>query len=279
MSSKAMSLKAKIRTLSKEKHISPQVILQNYMFERFLERIALSEYKDKLVIKGGMLIAAMVGLATRTTMDLDVTIRAWPLDEEHIREIMEKICSLAVNDDIEFSFVRITPIHNNDEYGGLRVSLQAVYDTISTPLSLDITSGDAITPHAIRYCFGSIFDTEKRIELWAYNIETVLAEKTETILRRGIFNTRPRDLYDVYILVKTQNFEPEVFKAAFEATQKHRNTTEQIKDIPSILNTIENSEELRGYWKKYQREYPYAGEVSYEEIIKVLRNLLQGGQE
>jgi len=274
MSSKAMSLKAKIRNLAKDKGIAAQVILQNYMFERFLERVSLSAYKDKFILKGGMLVAALVGLDTRATMDLDATIRAYPLNEELIRSAIEQICAVNIDDDVKFNLIGVSTIRKDDEYGGVRASLESVYDTLTTPLSVDITSGDAITPGAMRYILRGIFDDSKRIELWAYNIETVLAEKVETILRRGTFNTRPRDFYDVYILTKTQKFDRHLFLQALNATIAHRETSVQISNTDEILKRIFGSTDLRSYWTKYRREYTYAADITYEDIMKALEELL-----
>ena len=274
MSAKAASLKAHIRNLAREKKISAQVLLQNYMFERFLKRLSLSTYRDKFILKGGMLVAAMVGLETRSTMDLDVTLRAYPLNEEHLRVAVEEICAIEVKDGIFFRLTGVSPIRKDDEYGGFRASLEALYDTIATPLSVDVTSGDAITPGAVRHSFAGIFDERERGELWAYNVETVLAEKIETILRRGVFNTRARDFYDIFVLAKTQRYDPAVLKQALKATAMHRGTMAQIADVSSILSVIAGSEDLKSGWRKYQREYSYASEIAYEDVMKALEDLV-----
>ena len=193
MSSKAMSLKAKIRNYAKDNRIAAQVVLQNYMFERFLARLSRSEYRDKFVIKGGMLIAAIVGLDTRSTMDLDTTLKGLPLTEEKIFDAINTISKIDLGDDIYFEMISIDPIRKDDIYGGYCVRINAIYDTIVTPLSMDVSTGDVITPGAVLYEFGGIFDESVQISLWGYNIETVMAEKVETILSRSIFNTRPRD--------------------------------------------------------------------------------------
>jgi predicted nucleotidyltransferase component of viral defense system len=273
MSSKAMSLKAKIRNLAKNKNVAAQVILQNYMFERFLERLSLSEYRNKFIIKGGILIAAIVGLGTRSTMDLDATLKSYPLDEEHIKSALEDICAIQLEDDVCFRITSIVPILKDDEYGGYRVVIEATYDTMSIPLSVDISAGDAITPHEVLYMFKAIFDDGKQIELWAYNIETILAEKLETILRRGVFNTRPRDFYDAYILSKTQPFDKALFSKALSATAKRRETTGIIADIPDILETISSGDALKVQWLKYQKEYAYAKEISYEDVVNAVKVL------
>ena len=197
MSSKAMSLKGKIKNYAKSNHIAAQVVLQNYMFECFLSRLSVSVYCDKFVVKGGMLIAAIVGLDIRSTMDLDTTLRDIPLTEEQIAEAFNEICKIDKDDDVVFTVKSIAPIRKDDEYGGYRVRLDAEYDTIFTPLSIDVSTGDVITPEAVKYEFSGIFDEDYRISLWGYNIETVMAEKMETILSRGVYTTRPRDYYDI----------------------------------------------------------------------------------
>ena len=274
MSAKSTSLKAKLRNMAEEKKLSSQVLLQNYMFERFLERLSMSEYRDKFVVKGGMLIAAIVGVATRSTMDLDVSVKAYPLDAGHIKSAIEEICSVDVVDGVFFNLERIGQIRLDNEYGGIRASLKAVYDSIVTHLSVDITSGDVITPSVVRYGFKTLFDENNKITLWAYNIETILAEKVETILRRGTFNSRSRDFYDVYILVRTQAFSLDIFQQALKATAERRATTELIRDIGSILKDIESSNDLKSLWIKYQNEYHYAEDVTYEDTVSALRKLL-----
>lgn len=273
--SKAMSLKAKIRNIAKQKNIPAQVILQNYMFERLLVRLSVSEYKEKFVLKGGMLVAAIIGLDNRATMDLDTTLKNLPLTPEAIRSALENVCNIPFDDDIVFEIGTISPIREDDIYGGYRVMLNARFDTLLTPLSIDVSTGDAITPHAIQYNFSEIFDDEKSYDLWAYNIETVMAEKIETILRRGVFNTRPRDFYDAYILATTQKFDKTVFTDALKATANHRGTTEQIADVPFILHNIEESQELKTMWEKYRKQFAYAADIEYSQIMTVLKTLVE----
>jgi len=273
--SKAMSLKAKIRNIAKQKNIPAQVILQNYMFERLLVRLSASEYKEKFVLKGGMLVAAIVGLDNRATMDMDTTLKNLPLTPEAIRSALEDICSITFDDGVVYEIGTISPIRKDDIYGGYRVMLNARFDIMLTPLSIDVSTGDVITPHAVQYNFSEIFDDEKSYELWAYNIETVMAEKVETILRRGIFNTRPRDFYDAYILTTTQKFDITVFEDALKATANHRGTTDQIADVPSILHNIEESPELKTMWDKYRKQFSYARDITYEQIMNSIKTLLK----
>lgn len=274
MSGKAMSLKGKIKNYAKSNNIAAQVVLQNYMFERFLERLSLSDYREKFVVKGGMLIAAIVGLDTRSTMDLDTTLRNLPLTEEQISTAIGSVCDIHLDDDVVFKMQAIGPIRKDDVYGGYCVRIDAVYDTIVTPLSIDVSTGDVITPSPVKYDFGGIFDDDLKITLWGYNIETVIAEKVETILRRGVFTTRPRDYYDVYVLVTTQEYDKNLFAEALDATAKHRGSTEKIKDIPSILEKISESHELKNLWSKYQKKFAYASDISYEMIMDVLKIIL-----
>lgn len=273
--SKAMSLKARIRNIAKQKNIPAQVILQNFMFERLLVRLSASEHKEKFVLKGGMLVAAIVGLDNRATMDLDTTLKNLPLTPEAIRGVLEQICSVPMDDGVAFEIGTISPIREDDIYGGYRVAIIARFDTLLTPLTIDVSTGDAITPHAIPYQFSEIFDDEKSYELWAYNIETVMAEKVETILRRGVFNTRPRDFYDAYILTTTQKFDKAVFAEALTATAAHRGTAEQITDVPGILHNIETSTELKTMWDKYRKQFAYAADIEYGQIMAVLKTLVE----
>ena len=273
--SNAMSLKAKIRNIAKQKNIPAQVILQNYMFERLLVRLSASDYKEKFVLKGGMLVAAIVGLDNRATIDLDTTLKNLPLTPDAIRSALENVCNIELDDGVVFEIGTISPIREDDIYGGYRVMLNAKFDTLLTPLSIDVSTGDAITPHAVQYHFSEIFNDEKSYELWTYNIEAVMAEKVETILRRGVFNTRPRDFYDAYILATTQKFNKAVFADALKATADHRGTTRQIADVPSILQNIEESPELKVMWNKYRKQFAYATDIEYAQIMDVLKMLLK----
>lgn len=265
----AMSLKAKIRNIAKQKNLPAQVILQNYMFERLLVRLAKSEYKDKFVLKGGMLVAAIVGLDNRATMDLDTTLKNLPLTPEKIKTALGEICDIPCEDEVSFEISNIAPIN-----GGYRVMIKAKYGTLLTPLSIDVSTGDAITPKAVEFTFHEIFDEDKSFSLWAYNIETVLAEKVETILRRTVFNTRPRDFYDAYILATTQKFDKSIFKEALQATAEHRGTTEQISNVDLILKNISESKELRAAWDKYRKQFAYAENISYESVLAELQKLI-----
>lgn len=271
---KAMSLKAKIRNIAKSKNIPAQVILQNYMFERFLNRLSVSEYKEKFVLKGGMLVAALVGLDNRATMDLDTTLKNLPLTPEAIEKALSEIFEIDLNDDVKFRLKNISPIREDDIYGGYRVALDVIYETIVTPMTIDVSTGDVITPNAVQFSFTGIFDDELKFELWAYNIETVLAEKVETILRRSVFNTRPRDFYDAYILITTQKFDKAVFAEALEKTIEHRGTRSQINDYMNTMTVIENSDALKKMWSNYQKQFDYAKDIGFDDVCDQIKSIL-----
>lgn len=273
MSGKAMSLKAKIRNLARKKNMSAQVVLQNYMFERFLERLSKSEYRDKFILKGGMLIAAIVGIDNRATMDMDATIKDYPINVESLTKAIVDISRIAIDDEVTFTFSGIDAIREDDAYGGFRVAIVAEYDTIITPMQIDITTGDAITPREVLYLFKMILE-EGSIGVWAYNIETVLAEKVETILKRGELNTRPRDFYDVYILTKTQVFEPMVFVKALKSTAEHRKSTHIFNKMDIRFEEIQQSETLNGRWIKYTKDYKYAEGITYKDVTDSLNELI-----
>ena len=273
MSREAMSLKAKIRNLARKKDMSAHVVLQNYMFERFLERLSKSKYQDKFILKGGMLIAALVGIDNRATMDMDVTIKNYPINVESLTKVFNEICSISVDDDMMFSYSGVELIREDGIYGGFRVSIISKYDTIITPMQIDITTGDAITPREVKYLFKTIFK-EGSIDVWAYNVETILAEKVETILKRGELNTRPRDFYDIYILTKTQKFEHSIFVEALRETAKHRGTTHIFNKISNRLVEIRESESLKSRWIKYTRDYQYADGITYDDVIDALEVLI-----
>lgn len=271
----AMQFKAFIKKVAKEKNISAQLVMQNYMLERLLERISLSDYQSNFIIKGGFLISSIVGLSTRATMDLDTTIKGFTLTHESIAEIFKKICSISIDDDISFGLVGIADIRETDDYPGIRVSLKANYAPISVPLTVDVTTGDIITPKEIEYTYSLLFE-EREINILAYNIETILAEKLETVISRNIANTRPRDYYDIYILSSLYSGKLNIstLKRALEETSLKRGSNNVIIQHGSIMTTIRNSKQLQDIWKKYQKQYEYAKDISFEDTCNSIEQLL-----
>lgn len=271
----AMSLKAQIRNMAKERGIPAQVILQNYMFERLLVRLSASNYKDQFILKGGLLIANIIGLNNRSTMDMDTSIRDLPLTPIAIHSAFKQICSISLGDYVEFEVKDLLPIRHDDIYGGYRLRINAHYDTLITPLSIDISTGDVITPAPIRYVLTEIFNENSTYELWAYNIETIMAEKLETILSRGITNTRPRDYYDVYILEILHGHDKATLEKALKSTAEHRGTSHLIEEYPHILETIRNNQGMLLLWENYRKQFAYAFNIQFEEIIAILKKLVQ----
>ncbi|MDY6229014.1 MAG: nucleotidyl transferase AbiEii/AbiGii toxin family protein [Clostridium sp.] len=270
-----MQLKAFIKKKAIEKNISAQLVMQNYMLERLLERISLSPYQHNFILKGGFLISAIIGLDSRATMDLDTTIKGLNLTHEDIIKIFREICSVKIEDDIEFEIVSIADIREGDDYPGVRVALKANYSPLSVPLTVDITTGDKITPREIEYKFNLLFD-ERSIKIMAYNLESILAEKIETIISRGIASTRPRDYYDIFALstLREPTYDKTVLKDALIATATKRGSIKSVLNYRDIINEIEISSKQQSFWKKYQSEFDYAKDISFENIIKNIRNIL-----
>lgn len=276
----AMQLKAILKNMAKQKNISAQLVLQNYMLERLLERVSVSKYHDNFILKGGFLIAAMVGLDTRATMDMDATLKGYPVNEETVRKMFEEICAIKLDDDVTFSFRQIGEICEGDEYTGYRVALTADYPPMAVPLKLDITTGDKITPKEIEYSFKLLLE-DRSISVLAYNLETILAEKLETVISRGDQNTRSRDYYDIYVLMKLQshNVELSSLNAALAATCNKRGSAGIIKGYEQIMEQVKNSSIMQDQWIKYQREFEYAADIAFEDtcdtVIAVMKSLEQ----
>ena len=274
----ARQLKDLIRNLSKKKSADAQILVRNYMMERFLERISLSEYKNQFILKGGMLVAAMVGLDARATMDLDATIKGTNVSVEDVEMIISKIISIPLNDGVSFRIKRISEIMEEADYPGVRVSMETKFDGVITPLKIDISTGDVITPREIKYNFNLMLEN-RTIEVWAYNLETVLAEKLETVISRNVTNTRMRDFYDIYILQKLygEQLSKDVLRDALVATAKKRETLEQIEteDIDEVFDEIQSSSVMENLWKAYQRNYSYSADIPWHTIMKSIRTLYE----
>lgn len=269
-----MQLKALIKNKSKELNISPQLLLQNYYMECFIDRLSRSEYADRFIIKGGFLISSLVGLDNRSTMDIDTTVKNLSINESEISKTLSHICSISADDDFTFVFDRVEPIREDDEYQGLRAFLFADYEAMRGTLTIDITTGDSIYPDVSRRKITRCFDKDA-LDVFSYPLETVLAEKIETIITRGILNTRPRDFYDVYILTKTQGYNAETLRKAIFATAEHRGTKAIMEaETNNRLAVIENSSELQSQWAKYQKKFPYAKDITYQETVNAVKEVI-----
>ncbi|MCF0206564.1 MAG: nucleotidyl transferase AbiEii/AbiGii toxin family protein [Bacteroidales bacterium] len=275
-----MQLKAFIKKKAAEKNISAQLVMQNYMLERLLERISMSRFRHNFILKGGFLISAIVGLDTRATMDIDTTIKGFTLTHESIHAIFEEVCAVEVADDVKFEVADISDIREGDDYPGIRVSLKANYPPISVPLTVDVTTGDAITPREIDFTFSLLFD-DRSISILAYNLETILAEKIETVLSRNIANTRPRDFYDIHVLYTLRGAEcnSNMLLQALERTTAKRGSTRVLQIYPDIMKEIRTNKQLQGFWEKYQHDFDYAKGISFDDacdtILLVMDNIIK----
>lgn len=267
-------LKAWIKNMSSKVKVNENIILQNYMLERLLERISVSDYKYKFILKGGMLITAIVGIDMRNTLDMDATIKGFDLEKDNLENILGDIFKIDLDDGVSFEFGGIKEIRQEDEYGGYRVSLDAKFDKLVVPMKLDITTGDIITPKEVKYKFNLMFE-ERSIEILAYNIETVIADKFETIISRNIDTTRARDFYDIYILWTTQqkNLDKKLLKQAIIKKFEYRESTNKLNNADEIIEVIKDSEVLKEHWKNYQSKFSYAEDISYKDTIKVLEEI------
>ena len=248
----ARQLKDLIRNLSREKSADAQLLMRNYMMERFLERISLSEYRDKFILKGGMLVAAMVGLDARSTMDLDATVKGANVNVEDIENLISAIVSVPIDDGVKFQLKSISEIMDEAEYPGIRVSMTTTFDGVVTPLKIDISTGDAITPREVRYSFKLMLE-DRSIDIWAYNLETVLAEKLETIITRTTTNTRMRDFYDIYILdqLHGNTLNRQTLHDALRATAHKRGTEQHLAEAAEVFEEVENSPVMQNCFLVY----------------------------
>ena len=267
-------LKGFIRSMAAKKNLRAQEVLQMFLFERILERLAVSRYQNNFILKGGLLIASMIGISERTTMDMDTTVRGIQMEEDEIVAAINEILAIDVDDSIIFEFKGIEPIREDDAYNNFRVHLRAKYGKIYSPMMIDITTGDVITPAAIQYNFPMLFE-EKTVSIMAYTLETVLAEKYETIIRRNIGTTRARDYYDLHTLYQSrkQEVRPEILKAAVLHTAKKRDSVEDIHDWKDILLDIREEHNLQRLWDNYVSENKYIGGLTFQEVFDTLEEV------
>lgn len=273
MKRNTMSLKATINNIAKANKVSAQSVLQTYMLERLLERISVSKYKDNFILKGGMLISAMLGIDSRTTMDIDTTIKGFELTEENVKNIMTEVCAIDLQDDITLKINKVEEIRENDDYNGYRLTFEAKYaNTMPVIMKIDVTTGDKITYREIEYSFELMLE-DRKIHIWSYNVETVLAEKFEAIIKRGVLGTRIRDFYDVHMLLKTQNknIDKKTLKVAIMFTAEHRDSVEEIKDWKEVVEELSDDSTMKNQWKRYQKNNFYAEGIEYEDLIESIK--------
>lgn len=245
------------------------------MFERILERISVSKYNENFILKGGLLLSAMIGINSRSTRDMDISIKGIDVSKEKMVQVLNEILSLDIGDGVKFEIINITDIRADDEYGGNKYHLVGSLENLKVALEIDISTGDEITPKELNYEYISIFE-DKKIYIDTYNIETILAEKIETILCRGKYNTRMKDYYDVYFfLTKLKDeIDLEIFKQALNNTLTKREAFEYYKDYRQILMELTNDERINNYWNAYKKKNKYAQNIEYKEIVKALNEFL-----
>ena len=265
-------LKDLIRNLSKEVGIEAHVLIRKYMMERFLERVSSSKYNGSFILKGGMLVAAFVGVEARATMDIDTTIKGIPVTIVDMERTITEISNIDLDDNVKFRIKKVSEIMDEAEYSGIRFSMDAVLDGAVIPLKIDISTGDVITPREIAYSYKLMFE-DRTIPIMTYPIETVLAEKLETVISRSITNTRMRDFYDIHILLKSQNINADILALALERTAKKRGKFSLLENAESVLKIVKSDEDMKRLWDIYQKKFKYAGEYTWDEVIHSVREL------
>ena len=267
-------IKDLINNIAKKKSINPQILLRNYMMERLLERIALSNYKENFILKGGMLISSLIGVESRSTVDMDTTMKNKIVTIDSIKSTFENIITIDTGDGVTFEIKKVEEIRDEADYPGFRVSIDAILENAKIPIKVDITTGDEITPKEILHMYQLLLE-DREIEILSYNIETILAEKLETIITRSTANTRMRDFYDVHILyqLQSESIDLIVLKEALIGTGKKRGTFHVIKNGYNIIEGLFSNENMALTWKKYQKKYSYASDISWEQIVTSIRKL------
>ena len=266
----AKSLMDKLKNLAKTCNITANEALQNYMFERILERLSISKYKNNFILKGGLLLSSIMGIDIRTTMDMDTCIKGISLTDEQLYEVLQEILSIDVEDNVSFEIKNSEPIREEDDYGGLRYNIIAKYEHLIVNLSIDIATGDAITPREIEYDYKMMFE-DRSLKIMTYNIESIIAEKFQTVISRGILNSRMKDYYDLYYLITYKEFSKENLKKAITKTFEKRETS--IDDIDKVIEEIKNADFLKDLWRNYSTHYQYANDIEFDQVINAIEKI------
>jgi len=261
-------LNDKSKQLEGKTHLQRLEIYQRFMFERILERISVSKYNQNFILKGGLLLSAIFGIDNRSTRDMDVSIKGIDVSKEKMIEILNEILAINIQDGVKFDIIDITNIREDDKYGGNKYHIVGKIENLKINLEIDISTGDKVTPKELKYTYSSIFE-DKKIIIYSYNIETILAEKLETLLRRGKYNTRMKDYYDIHtFMTKLKNeLDVEIFKLAFNNVITKRDSLEYLKDYKQILEDILNDSRISSYWENYKSKNKYVGNIKFSDII------------
>lgn len=272
MISSSTQLKAKVRNLSDGDNGRAQTLLRNFIMERFLERVSLSEHGDNFILKGGMLVASVVGSNMRATMDIDTTMRSLTLSKEEVERVVGDIIAVPVEDGVSFALKKTTDIMEGHEYPGIRCALEASFGTLRQMVKLDISTGDAVTPAAVKREYKLMLE-ERSIPLWSYNMETLLAEKLETIMVRGTANTRMRDFYDIHMIVEEADVDAEILRDAFCATTRRRGTDGMVAELGGIVRLVAEDENMRRLWGNYAADSFYVGDLAWDDVVASVEEL------
>ena len=272
MINNVQSLKDKAKNFANENNLNVQVILQNFMFEKFLERLSKSEYKEKFIIKGGFLLSSIMGIKMRSTMDIDANITGMEFNEKEIRKMITEIALMNLNDNVTFVVDKEDVIREDNEYGGFSFKIIGQFSNIIVPFYIDISTGDIITPRAIEYKYRTLLENES-IELYTYNYETIIAEKLQTIFKRGVSNSRMKDYYDIYYFAKYKwnDINIETLRIAIYKTFKQRESMKELEDFDNIIKDIEENSVLKTRWKNYQDRFMYAKDISFDTVIETIK--------
>lgn len=268
----ATQLKAKVRNLSGRDNDRARMLIRNFVMERFLERISLSPYRNNFILKGGMLVAAVVGLETRATMDIDTTVKSLPLTMENARRVVEDVIRTDVPDGVSFTITKVSDIMEGHDYPGIRFMLEASLDKMKQAIKVDISTGDIITPGAVEYSYKLMFE-DRSISIWTYNLETLLGEKLETIMTRETANTRMRDFYDIHILMSQKTLDYKLLKSAFLATSEKRATMALVSRFDAILEEVRTDKAMESLWEKYRKENFFVGDLTWEDVSQSVKKL------
>ena len=267
-------IKGAIRNISKKTGVNPNSLLQMCLFEGILEKLSKSKYSENFILKGGLLISSLIGVDMRSTMDMDTTLRGIPLNEESISNILNEILAIEIDADIEYKLIKLSPIRQEDVYEDFCASISCIFGKINATLNIDITTGDVITPREMNYSYSKILE-EGTISIMTYTIETILAEKFETISSRNITTTRARDFYDLYMIysIYKDKIDKDILRKAIERTSKYRGSFETALQYKEIVELFRESETPKKLWKKYTQNNPYSKDVDFLDTISVYEEI------
>ena len=265
----ATALKANVKNIANNNSKMAQAYIRLFFMERFLERVSKSRYKEQFILKGGMLVSSMIGMSLRTTMDIDTSIEALPLSMDKMQEIIDEIINISIEDNVTFEIASIETIMDEFDYPGIRIHMLGHLDKINQPIKIDISTDDVITPKAVEYSYPLMFE-KREIALFTYNAETLLAEKMQTILSRGITNTRMRDFYDLYELIQIIDFSWDIYKNAFDKTCKKRKTIYEKEEAMRIMKEVASDSDMENRWGQFRKKNDFVGDIMYKQLMDAL---------